>query len=311
MDKKLINTHDKFFKTLFSRKNEIREFVSKAIRPEIVEKLDLNSLRLDKTEYIDYRLRSSFSDLVYNCKYGSSGEVKISLLFEHKSQPEEFPHIQLLGYILRILDMQIKQNQGLTTVIPIVFYHGKKKWQNRPFETYFISLDNDLKKFIPSFEYELIDLSTYSNKELADRFESIELQIGLLLMKNIFNEYEIIHKLNVIFANLDKLIQTDQGKQFFETITIYMLNSTTIDTNKYREIMRNISQQAEQQFVSTAMKLEYKGVEKGIEKGIRIIAIKLIIKGYDNQSIADITSLSQNEIEQLRKEAKKDSDLYN
>ncbi|MEA3496860.1 MAG: Rpn family recombination-promoting nuclease/putative transposase, partial [Bacteroidota bacterium] len=152
MNNKKINTHDRFFKSLFSNKNGVREFVSKTISPSIVEKLDLNTLEIDNTEYLDNRLNSSFSDLVYNCKYGKSSNVKISLLFEHKSQPEKFPHFQLLGYMLRIWELQIKQNKELTAVIPIIFYHGKKKWDNKGFEEYFGNIDNELQNFIPKFD---------------------------------------------------------------------------------------------------------------------------------------------------------------
>jgi len=175
VNNKVTNTHDKFFKSLFSNKNGIREFVSKIISLDIVEKLDLNTLELDKTEYLDKRLNSSFSDLVYNCKYGEKQNVKISLLFEHKSQPEKFPHFQLLGYMLRIWELQIKQKEELTPVIPIIFYHGKKKWNNKGFEEYFGNIDNKLQSFIPKFDYELIDTSTYSDKELREHFDNIEL----------------------------------------------------------------------------------------------------------------------------------------
>ncbi|OYT11845.1 MAG: hypothetical protein B6I19_10745 [Bacteroidetes bacterium 4572_114] len=313
MEKKLINTHDKFFKSLFSRKKDLREFVSKTISPEIVKNLKLDTLILDKTEYLDKHLRTSYSDLVYNCRYGNSTNVKISLLFEHKSQPELFPHFQLIGYMLSVWGVQIKQKQNLTVVIPIIFYHGKKEWQNKPFEAYFNNIDEELKKYIPSFDYELIDTSTYSDKELVGLFESLELQIGLLVMKNIFNEQEIIRKLSSIFVSLNQVLQTEQGRHFFDTIITYMLNATSIDTNKYLETMRNISEQAEQQFVSTATMLRRegiqegiqegmkKGMEKGLEKGLEKVALKLIENGYDNQIIIEITNLSVEKIEQLRK----------
>ncbi|OYT13042.1 MAG: hypothetical protein B6I19_07130 [Bacteroidetes bacterium 4572_114] len=61
----------------------------------------------------------------------------------------------------------------------------------------------------------MIDTSTYSDKELAQHFESLELQIGLLVIKNIFNEQEVINKLNDIFINLDEILQTEQGRGFF------------------------------------------------------------------------------------------------
>ncbi|MEA3494410.1 MAG: Rpn family recombination-promoting nuclease/putative transposase [Bacteroidota bacterium] len=296
MNNTVINTHDKFFKSLFSNKNGIKEFVSKTISFDIVKKLDLNTLELDKTEYLDKRLNSSFSDLVYNCKYGEKQNVKISLLFEHKSQPEKFPHFQILGYMLRIWELQIKQKEELTPVIPIIFYHGKEKWDNKRFEEYFGNIDNELQSFIPKFDYELIDTSTYSNKDLREHFDNIELQVGLLIMKNIFNEQKMLEQIGHLSDQINKLLQTKEGQDFFDSISVYMLNSTEIASDKYRELMETISTQAEQQFVSTASRLRVKG--RIDEK--RSTAMKMISKGYSNTIIMELTELEENEIERLR-----------
>ncbi len=83
MDKNLIYSHDKFFKELFSKREEVSEFVSKTLPKQLVEKLNLEKLELDKTEYIDKKLKTSFSDIVYNCVYGKDTKIKITLLFEH------------------------------------------------------------------------------------------------------------------------------------------------------------------------------------------------------------------------------------
>ena len=299
MNNKIINTHDRFFKSLFSNKNGVKEFVSKTINPNIVKNLDLNTLKIDNTEYLDNRLNSSFSDFVYDCKYGKTN-IKISLLFEHKSQPEKFPHFQLLGYMLRIWELQIKQNEELTPVIPILFYHGKKKWDSKSFEKCFGQLDNEIQKFIPKFDYELIDTSTFSDSELKEHFESVELQVGLLIMKNIFDEHKMLEKIRLLSKEINELLQTEEGKHFFDSISVYMLNATKITSDKYKEIMETISTQAEQQFVSTAQRLRYEGIEKGIEKGNRKTAMKMIVKGYSNEIIAELTDLSELEIENLR-----------
>lgn len=297
MNKNLINSHDRFFKELFSKKEEVSEFVAKTFPPEIVSNLDLETLELDKTEYVDSKLRTSFSDVVYNCKYGKGSQVKISLLFEHKSYPENYPHLQLLGYMLKIWEIQIKQKEELTPVIPIIFYHGKKKWKNKSFEKYFKGVDETLQRFIPKFDYQLIDTSDFTDKEIIKLFKSLQLQIGILVMKNIFNEQKILQEINTIFAGLNQLLQTEQGEQFFETIVAYLLYATGIDTEKYVEKMRTISTIGTEKFISTAMKLEIRGIEK--EK--RRVALNLIDKGYTNQIIIDATNLKEEEIEQLRK----------
>jgi len=296
MNKNLINSHDRFFKELFSKKEEVSEFVSKTFPHELSENLHLETLEIDKTEYVDNKLRTSFSDIVYNCKYCKDTTVKISLLFEHKSYPESYPHLQLLGYMLKIWETQIKQKQDLTPVIPIIFYHGEKKWNKKPFADYFSGLDETLQKFIPKFDYQIIDTSDFTDEQIIQLFESLQLQIGILIMKNIYNEQKILQDVSKIFAGVNNLLQTEKGEQFFETIVAYLLYSTEIDTQKYVENMRTISPKAGEKFVSTAMKLEIRGKER--EK--RRVALNLIEKGYSNEIIIDATNLSVQEIEQLR-----------
>ncbi len=129
MDSQLINTHDKFFKALFSNKAAVSEFVQKILPSEVGQKLDVETLALDKTEYVDEELRTHFSDIVYHCDYQSDDgkriNTQISLLFEHKSRPEKYPHLQLLKYLLNVWRAQEKQKVALTPVIPIIFYHGE------------------------------------------------------------------------------------------------------------------------------------------------------------------------------------------
>jgi len=198
--------------------------------------------------------------------------------------------------MLKIWETQIKQKQVLTPVIPIIFYHGEKKWNKKPFAEYFSGLDETLQKFIPKFEYQIIDTSDFTDEQIIQLFESLQLQIGILIMKNIYNEQKILQDVSKIFAGVNNLLQTEKGEQFFETIVAYLLYSTEIDTQKYVENMRTISQKAGEKFVSTAMKLKIEGIEKGIKK----VALNLIAKGYSNQIIMDATSLTEQEIEQLR-----------
>jgi predicted transposase/invertase (TIGR01784 family) len=256
----------------------------------------LQSLELDKTEYIDSRLKTNYSDIVYNCRYGISTKIKISLLFEHKSYTETFPHFQLLGYMLKIWETQIKQKQELTPVIPIIFYHGEKKWTKKNLTDYFKEIDSDLKKFIPNFDYQLIDTFDYTDDEIIKLFSNLQLQMGILILKNIYDEQKIIQETEKFFANINQLLQTEQGESFFETIISYLYYATNLETQKIVEKMRTISPKAGEKFVSTAMRLQLKGKIEGIEAGIKKVAFSLIKQGVSDEIIIKATNLS---IEQL------------
>lgn len=296
----MINSHDKFFKELFSKREEVSEFISKTFPSELTQKLNFETLELDKTEYVDKKMKTSFSDIVYNCVYGKDIKIKISLLFEHKSYPESFPHLQLLGYMLNIWQSQIKQKQDLTPVIPIIFYHGERRWTQKPFEKYFENLDKTLQKFIPKFDYLLIETSKYTDQQIKELFESLQLQVGLLIIKNIYNEQKILQEITEIFAGINQILQTEKGEQFFETVVSYLYFATNLETQKLVEKMRTISPKAEQKFVSTAMRLQLKGKIEGIEVGIKKVAFSMIQKDYKDEEIIELTGLSKLQLNYLK-----------
>lgn len=308
MDKNLVNTHDKFFKTLFSCKEEVRDFITKTFPEKLVKNLNLKTLKLDKSEYVDEKLKSSFSDIVYNCIYGKNLKVKISLLFEHKSYIEKYPHLQILGYMLNIWKTQIKQKQDITPIIPIIFYHGKQKWNKKKFDEYFKSLDEELVKFIPRFDYHLIDTSAYTNQQIKELFVNLKLQIGLLVMKNIFEEQIFLQRTFEIFSGLNLLLQTEQGEHYFQEIVGYLYYATDVETQKFVEKMRAISPNAEKQFVSTAMRLEMKGEKRGekrgkeigIKIGIEKVALNLLKNGASIDLVAMSTGLTKKELYKLQ-----------
>ncbi len=307
MDKNLANSHDKFFKNLFSRKKEVKEFIIKTLPKELVKNINLKTLKLDNSEYVDEQLKSSYSDVVYNCLYGENTEIKISILFEHKSYPEKYPHLQLLRYILNLWQTQIKQKQNLTPVIPIIFYHGQQKWNKKTFEDYFYNIDNELRRFIPEFDYQLIDTSNYSDLEIKKLFDSLELQIGLLLLKNIFDSHRILEGEVGIFSNSDLLLQTEEGEKYFETIVAYLYYyNTDFEIQKFISKMRTISPRAEEKFVSAAMRLEMKGRKEGIKEGKRKgkeeISINLLKNGVSIELITLSTGLTKEELLKLQEE---------
>lgn len=300
MTNNLINSHDRFFKELFSRKKEVREFIHKTFPLRISQNINFETLEIDKTEYIDKNLRTSYSDIVYNCIYGKNTQIKISLLFEHKSFPERYPHLQLLGYMLKIWQTQIQQKQSLTPIIPIVFYHGENKWSEKTFEKYFENIHVELQRFIPKFDYQFIDTSNYSDEEIKKIFESIELQVGLLLLKNIYDEQKLLQNFTEIFAGINQILQTEQGEQFFETIISYLYYATKLETPKIVKEMRKISPKAGDKFISTAMRLQMKGKIEGIEAGIKKVAFSMLKKGYSYEEIIDLTGLNKLQLDYLK-----------
>ncbi len=91
--------HDQFFKATFSDKEVAKAYIRRLLDPKLVGNLELDQLTLQQTSYISKQLKPYFSDIVYTCPYRGS-LVNLTFLFEHKSRPVSYPHVQLLRYIL-------------------------------------------------------------------------------------------------------------------------------------------------------------------------------------------------------------------
>jgi len=129
IDEPLCNPHDRFFKETFSRIEVARDFVTSALPSEVLARLDLDTPELSKDSYVDERLRSSYSDLLYRVTLaGDAGDGLVYLLMEHKSAPDRTTAFQLLRYVVRIWEQRLHQNRKLCPIIPLVVYHGRRKW---------------------------------------------------------------------------------------------------------------------------------------------------------------------------------------
>ncbi len=309
MAKKQIKSHDSFFKNLLSKREQAIEFLAKTTPAEIVKKLHLDTLQLDTTDYVDSELQEYFADVVYNCDYtfndNETKKVKITFLFEHKSYKENIPHLQLNRYLLNIWDMQVNQANidkikfkdfRLQPIIPIIFYHGTTKWNKQPFENYFSGMDDFLLNFLPKFDYHLIDMVDYPNARITQLFQKRQLQVGLLLMKNIFHETSLLDLVEEIFANTIDFSDKTQERQFYESITSYIYHSANINIQKFIELMETLRTQHSQTFISTATKLKREGIETERNR----IAFSMIRKNYTNKTIIELTGLTEKQIEYLR-----------
>ena len=98
---KIINPHDKFFKEIFSKKKEAKEFLSHYLPEDIKAIIDLSTLSIFKDSFIEKELQEYFSDILYKVEIKDQ-PAWIYLLFEHKSYPDSIVAFQLLRYMVKI-----------------------------------------------------------------------------------------------------------------------------------------------------------------------------------------------------------------
>jgi len=133
------NIHDQLFKQTLSIRSEAKALVQLFLPKWLTNNLDFRSFKLSPNSFISESLSEYFTDMVYEVRWKQKKEALfVSFLMEHKSYP------------------------------PIVIYHGDKGWKKRTFSDFFHLPDERLKQYLPSFDYELIDLTTISDEYLMN-----------------------------------------------------------------------------------------------------------------------------------------------
>ena len=127
--------HDRFFRTIFTRRDAAADLVRAALPAEMTSALDLEHLTVSQDTFVDPNLRSSHSDLLLQIprKGTETTDLLLYVLVEHKSRPERWTLLQLLGYMVDIWKRHRRDHptsQRLPVIIPLVFSHSQRRWRN-------------------------------------------------------------------------------------------------------------------------------------------------------------------------------------
>lgn len=319
--KRSVTPHDDFFKLLMQGSENVNEIVRAILPPALIAKLNLDSLRKIDSEFTEGKSKSTGSgnfraDVVYECKLISGKLVSITFLFEHKSYKAKFPHLQLLRYMLGIWEREKKNGQALRPILPILFYHGQRKWEYRSFQKYFEgdNVDEIMRPFIPSFEYIFLNLQEKGDNWINEKIGLDALRIALLLMRYIRSD-ELPTLLSRIFKGVEKLEKTEEGRQQLEEIWLYLiLGSKDIEEKIVEDMDHATYMKSPVPKGSTAWGiiklLEKKAREEALSEGRSEgefqakskIAFKMLEEGFDISSIVQLTGLDKQTIENLKVE---------
>ncbi|MFH0925573.1 MAG: Rpn family recombination-promoting nuclease/putative transposase [bacterium] len=309
MEDKIHNPHDSFFKEVLSKKESAIDFFNNYLPPELSNLIDIKTLQIKKDSFIDKELKQFYSDILYQVKVKGKSAY-LYLLFEHQSSVDRFITLRLLEYRAKIWRLEIKQQSELkllSPIIPLVLYHGTRKWNVGGRFSDIISLGDrkELRLYLPDFSYILYDLSVYKDEEIKGNIIN---RICLHLFKHIFDNDFLLH-LERIFPLLKNLLEGDKtALEYLETVLRYIM-STREDAS--REVLKKIMEKtisretggvvmtvAEQLIEEGREEGREEGIEKGREEGELIGSIRAIqlMKGLFISGKKELENLSIEEL---------------
>lgn len=165
-DEKENKPHDKLIKEILKDKKEVVNLVNKFLKPK--EKITEEKIEKYTNSYINKKYKSKEADIVYKMK-----DKDVYFLIEHQSTIDYNMPYRILNYCIDIVHEWKKEQKNrfakYPIVVPIVVYTGQTKWNvPRNYKDQQIKVTT-FEQYRIDLEYNLIDVNTYSLKDLLEK----------------------------------------------------------------------------------------------------------------------------------------------
>lgn len=267
------NPHDRFFRESFGRIEIARNYLEEYLPDDLRQLLDLSEMNLQDGSFVDEEMQAHQSDIIYQVRLHDGPTAYIYFLFEHKSYPDPLVIFQLLRYLVRFWERQLKEGQTLSAIIPLVIYHGERAWQT---PTDFFSLLNapeGLRPYQPDFQYHLSDFSHLSDEVIKGQ---IWLRVSVSVMRAILNPH-LREELDNLITLIFQLSEQRTGLEYIRTILYYLSSAT--GKIKRQDLQRALLQQGEQgkKLMNTiTQEIFQEGMQQGMEEAMRQNIVELL-----------------------------------
>lgn len=309
------NKHDDFFQSSFSKPFIVKPFLQHFVEPQLSGKFDYDSLELCDNTYITAELANYYSDRLWSVRFKGSREKQyFLLLFEHKSYVPRRIHLQLLRYMIedwtkqienQLLALQEAKKMGekkqpkirLKMILPIVLYHGKNEWKVPKFEDMFGKVPDYLKRFLPIFEFIVVDLSKYSDQTILNTNAGL-LVNALLLFRHSFDSEYLSQNVEILTKGVDNYDKESDYWQYVLTICSYFSKLLKGNAMEKAAVLERIPQRrTKDDFYSLYDLLTDEGAAK---REIRLVT-KMWEGGKSPSLIVELAELSINRIKEIIK----------
>jgi predicted transposase/invertase (TIGR01784 family) len=277
----LQNPHDHFFRESFSRIEIARDYLQQYLPAPLLAQLDLSEMSLQDGSFVDDALKEHQTDILYEIRLQSGSPAFVYFLFEHKSYTDRMVAYQLLRYQMRVWERQVKADNQLFPIIPIVLYHGAQPWT---IPTDFASLyfpantpPETVEAFQPhllNFQYHLGDFSYLSDEEIRGE---IWLRVGLSVLRTIFDP-DLRDELAGLIRLVFELQRQRTGLEYIRTILYYLTTATSkVSRAELRHVLQTATAQGEklmgtiaEEYIQEGKILgRQEGRQEGLQEGIQ------------------------------------------
>lgn len=202
------NPHDIFTKIMLSDIGAARIFMHRFLPAKFANILDFNTLKTSEQSFLSDNMKESFADLVFECKIGTENkdlDLYISILIEHKSNPDEFVSIQMGHYTMCGYKKQIASKvRPIKPIVAFLYYHGDQEWMPKKLVDLFDLFPDQIKKYTPDYNFIYQDISRMTDKDIRALKNNILIP-GLLMQKYHKDLQQLLEITHEIFQHLNEM----------------------------------------------------------------------------------------------------------
>jgi hypothetical protein len=329
--------HDDFVRGLFSYTEFVHKILQYSAPKTLKPFIDFSTLAKSSETHVDEVLQITYSDTIYTAEVNKEAipkairgrkqlpNFRFCFMGEFKSSiPNRPVDFQIDDYVKSVQMVDINNKKPPSIVIPILIYHGLKKWKYKRLYDYFGQyLPQTILDYIPNPKYIIIDLQAMSDADIAAALDLGELRAAFVALKHAHDKKFFQNNLEEVIKFAENLKPSVLFQTFSRMLMTYSQRRSKMAATDFKNIVeqlkpdKNMATQFKPFWEIGEEKAEKKGMEKGMEKGMAIgeakanefkrqTIIRLIkTTTLDNIQIAEALDVPIKLVESIRLELKK------
>jgi len=194
--------------------------------------------------FLDEQLKAHYTDVLYKIPLrGTNENIVVFILVEHKTASERWTMFQVLRYVVQIWQREYKEAEDtekfadfiLPPVLPIIVYHGEKKYSAAIRLGKLIRPVSGFERYMLDFEGMLVDLTQIDENGLP---EDLELYCVLAVMQAVFRE-DVADRMLKIYRKLRPKFDNKFYRDRWTNLFYYLLTSSKYLTRKNFDEVKN------------------------------------------------------------------------
>ncbi|WP_207423150.1 Rpn family recombination-promoting nuclease/putative transposase [Desertivirga brevis] len=169
------------------------------------------------------------------------------MLIEHKSYRDKYTPLQIGSYLYSGYLQQVKQgSKQLSPIIPVLFYHGKQKWEYHTSAELFGDLQKELLPYIPDFQYIYHNLPELPDKDLRG-LENRFLAASLLILKYSFDKDWLQGNFTAVLS----IGLAEGSHDLKQALLLYFLGRMELPEEQVKQVIQELPSSIQEDVMST------------------------------------------------------------